>query len=157
MFQIAYVALALPVGLHKTRPFPIQHQCKEFVAHCGEPKRMADLPGKFLTPAQSQPQHGSKHKGYKKGKQGRSSVPLPNLGQSGACLKRPTPTKTTGANRVGQSGGLKIPINRAMTSMAKKMAEPALAQVQHSLPCIEATISPSLLRSKPDTSRRGRY
>ena len=55
---------------------------------------------------------------------------------------------------MGQSGGLKIPINRAMTSMAKKMAEPALAHVQHSLPCIEATISPSLLCSKPDTSNR---
>ena len=58
---------------------------------------------------------------------------------------------------MGQSEGLKIPINSAMTSMAKKMAEPALAQVQHSLPCMEATISPSLLRSKPDTSHRGRY
>ena len=65
--------------------------------------------------------------------------------------------KTTGANKVGQSGGLNIPINRAMTSMAKKMAEPALAHVQHSLPCMEATISPSPSRSKPDTSHRRCY
>ena len=38
-----------------------QNQCKEFVAHNGEPKRIADihLPRKFLPTAQSQPQHGA--------------------------------------------------------------------------------------------------
>ena len=47
-----------------------------------------------------------------------------------------------------------MPINKAVIRRAKKMAVPALAHAQHSLLCIEATISPLLLCSKPDKSHR---